>query len=454
LKVVRGIEEGLKALSRDSFLEVQAGSSGVMEGIQRIFGEALTLEQVVGQIIHQVSNRGDIAVREYTKLIDGVDLDILELDRGDIVRAVSEVPQETTDALRRASNRVREFHVACLPRPWMDMESGFGEMITPIERVGIYIPGGMASYPSTVLMTAIPAKVAGVSEIIVATPPRKDQGPNPNVLAAAMITGVGRVFQVGGAQAIAAMAYGTESIPKVDMICGPGNIFVTTAKKMVYGQVNVDGLEGPTETMIIADEGANPVFCAADLLAQAEHDLLATPILVTTSPGLIPSIQDELQKQLEGLTRKNTAANSIDSRGVFVIVDSLDEAVHLANHYAPEHLCLMIREPWSAVGKVRNAGGVFLGDYSPEAMGDYVAGPSHVMPTGGTARFNSSLGVGQFLKRTPLVALDLNTTLRFARTASTLARTEGFDAHARSVEVRVELQDSESEGQSQLPRGL
>lgn len=444
MKVVRGIEEGLKALSRDAFLEEQASSSGVIEGIQRIFGEALTLEQAVGQIIHQVSNRGDIAVKEYTKLIDGVELDVLELDRGDIVSAVSDVPQETTDALRRASNRVREFNVACLPRPWMDMESGFGEIITPIERVGIYIPGGMASYPSTVLMTAIPARVAGVSEIIIATPPRRGQGPNPNVLAAAMIAGVGRVFQVGGAQAIAAMAYGTESIPKVDMICGPGNIFVTTAKKMVYGQVNVDGLEGPTETMIIADEGANPVFCAADLLAQAEHDLLATPILITTSPGLVTSIQGELQTQLDGITRKDTAANSIESRGVFVIVDNLDEALYLANHYAPEHLCLMIREPWSAVGKVRNAGGLFLGDYSPEAIGDYVAGPSHVMPTGGTARFNSSLGVGQFLKRTPLVALDLNTTLRLARTASTLARTEGFDAHAHSVEVRVELQDSGS----------
>jgi len=445
LKIVRGIEEGWKALTREAFFEGQTGSPEVLEGIQRIFGQALTPEEAVSQIITQVSKRGDAAVKEYTKLIDGVELATLEMDRDHITSVAAEVPQETSDALRRASSRVREFHVAGLPRPWMDMESGFGEIITPIERVGIYIPGGMASYPSTVLMTAIPAKVAGVKEVVLATPPRGDQGPNPAVLSAALITGVNRVFQVGGAQAIAAMAYGTETIPKVDMICGPGNIFVTLAKKMVYGQVNIDGLEGPTETLIVADEGANPVLCASDLLAQAEHDLLATPVLVTTSAGLIPAIQEEIKRQLEGLSRKDTAAASIERRGVFVAVDTLEEALALSNHYAPEHLCLMIKEPWAAVGKVRNAGGIFLGDHSPEVMGDYVAGPSHVMPTGGTARFNSYLGVTQFLKRTPVVALDSNTTLRLAKTAAILARAEGFDAHARAAELRVEIQDQATE---------
>ena len=453
MKIVRGIEEGRKALTREAFFEGQTRSPEVMEGIQRIFGQALTPEGVVEQIIAQVSKRGDDAVKEYTKLIDGVELTTLELDRDHVARAAAEVPQETTDALRRASSRVREFHVAGLPRPWVDMESGFGEIITPIERVGIYIPGGTASYPSTVLMTAIPAKVAGVKEIVLATPPRGDQGPHPSVLAAAQIAGVSRVFQVGGAQAIAAMAYGTESIPRVDMICGPGNIFVTLAKKMVYGQVNVDGLEGPTETLIIADEGANPILCAADLLAQAEHDLLATPVLITTSESLIPSIQGEIQRQLDSLTRKDTAALSIERRGVFVVVDTLEEALDLSNHYAPEHLCLMIREPWAAVGKVRNAGGIFLGDHSPEVMGDYVAGPSHVMPTGGTARFNSYLGVTQFLKRTPVVALDPNTALRFAKTAAILARAEGFDAHARSAELRTEIQDRAPGGESPNPGG-
>jgi histidinol dehydrogenase len=454
VKVVRGIEEGRKALTRESFFEGQTTSPEVLEGIRRIFGQPLTPEEAVGQIIAQVSKRGDAAVKEYTKLIDGVELTALELGRDDIARAAAEVPQEVTDALRRASSRVREFHAATLPRPWVDMESGYGEIITPIERVGIYIPGGRASYPSTVLMTAIPAQVAGVKEIILATPPRGDQGPHPSVLAAALLTGVSRVFQVGGAQAIAAMAYGTESIPRVDMICGPGNIFVTLAKKMVYGQVNIDGLEGPTETLIIADEGANPILCAADLLAQAEHDLLATPILITTSASLIPRIQGEIQRQLDGLTSKDTAALSIERRGVLVIVDTLEEALDLANHHAPEHLCLMIKEPWAAVGKVRNAGGIFLGDHSPEVMGDYVAGPSHVMPTGGTARFNSYLGVTQFLKRTPVVALDLNTTLRFAKTAATLARTEGFDAHARAAEIRVELHERASGGESPSQRGV
>ncbi|MDA0988351.1 MAG: histidinol dehydrogenase [Chloroflexi bacterium] len=453
MKIVRGVEEGRKALNRDSFLEEQNASPEIMEGINRIFGQPLTPEEAVAQIISQVSKRGDEAVREYTRLIDGVDIAAFELGREDMTRAASEVSPEVTEALRRASSRIRQFHSATLPRPWMDMENGFGEIITPIERVGIYIPGGRAAYPSTVLMTAIPARVAGVKEIVLVTPPRGDQGTPSNalatVLAAAQVAGVSRVFQIGGAQAIAAMAYGTETVPKVDMICGPGNIFVTLAKKMVYGQVGIDGMEGPTETLIVADETANPILCAADLLGQAEHDLLATPVLITTSENLIAPVQEEIQRQLNSLTRKDTASSSIERRGVIVVVDTLDEAIELSNDYAPEHLCLMVKDAWDSVGKVRHAGGIFLGDHSPESMGDYIAGPSHVMPTGGTARFSSYLGVTQFLKRTPIVALDSDTARNFTKTAATLARAEGFDAHARSVELRVELQDSLSKGDSQ-----
>ena len=452
MKIVRGMEEGRKALAREPLSESQNGSPEILEGILRIFGEALTPTEAVSRIISAVSSRGDAAVKEYSALIDQAELTTLELDREDILRAAAEVPEEIRAALERASRRVREFQTASLPRTWIDMEKGLGEIVTPMERVGIYVPGSSAAYPSTVLMTAIPAKVAGVKEVVLATPPRGGQGPHPSVLAAALISGVDRVFQVGGAQAIAAMAYGTESVPKVDMVCGPGNIFVTLAKKMVYGEVNIDGLEGPTETLIIADETANPALCAADLLAQAEHDLLATALLITTSEGIIPSIQAEIDRQIDGLSRKDTIALSVERRGAIIVVDTLEEALELAAHYAPEHLSLMVKEPWASVGKVRNTGGIFLGDYSPEVMGDYVAGPSHVMPTGGTARFNSYLGVAQFLRWTPVVALDPQTAIRLAKTASTIARAEGLDAHARAVEMRVELHDQIS-GEGASPPG-
>ena len=442
MRVVRGIDEGMKALSRAS--ESESTPTEVLEGIKRIFGEDLTPEGAVSRIVSDVAQKGDDAVRDYTRRIDGVELESMELDRDAVVKIAEQTPQETREALRRTVGRIRDFHVSGLPRSWVDMERGFGEIITPMERVGIYAPGGLAAYPSTVMMTAIPAKVAGVKEIVLATPPQGERGPNPAVMAAALICGVNRVFQVGGAQAIAALAYGTETIPRVDKVCGPGNVFVTLAKKMVYGQTGIDGLEGPTETLIIADDSANPALCAADLLGQAEHDLLATPVLITTSERLVPLIQEELNKQMESLSRKETAQASIEARGAIVLVDTLDDAIDLANHYAPEHLCLMVEQPWKCVDRVRNAGGVFLGDYSPEVMGDYVAGPSHVMPTGGTARFNSYLGATEFLRRMPVVDLDPQTTLRLAKTAATIARAEGFDAHARAVEIRAEMQDRPS----------
>ena len=438
MRVLNGVEEGRRALDRGAFNRDQGSSPEMAAGIERIFGQPMTPEEVVARIITDVADRGDDAVREYTRRLDGAEPASLELTREEVTRAASTVPPEVVEALRTSASRVRQFHASTMPRPWMDMDNGFGEVITPVERVGVYIPGGRAAYPSTVLMTAIPARVAGVRDIVLITPPRGEQGPPPAVMAAAQVAGVSRVFQVGGAQAIAALAYGTESIPKVDMICGPGNIFVTLAKKMVYGQVGIDGLEGPTETLIIADETADPALCAADLLGQAEHDLLATPVLITTCAELITPIQEEVRRQLDALPRSDTAASSIDRRGAFVVVDRLDEAIELANEYAPEHLCLLISDPWSAVPKVRHTGGIFLGDYSPEVMGDYVAGPSHVMPTGGTARFNSCLGVAQFIKRTPVVALDPSMARRLTGTAATLARAEDFDAHARAVEIRLE----------------
>ena len=439
MKVVRGMDEGRQALSRAS--DNNSTPQEVLEGIKRVFGEDLTPEQAVSRIVSDVAQRGDDAVREYTRRIDGVELEDMELDRDTVTRIAETAPQETREALRRSISRIRDFHVAGLPRSWVDMERGFGEIMSPMERVGLYIPGGLASYPSTVMMTAIPAKVAGVKEIVLATPPHGESGPNPAVMAAALICGVNRVFQVGGAQAIAALAYGTESIPRVDMVCGPGNIFVTLAKKLVYGQAKIDGLEGPTETLIVADDTATPALCAADLLGQAEHDLLATPVLITTSESLIPLILEELKQQMESLSRNEIISASIEARGAIVLVDSLDDALELANYYAPEHLCLMVREPWRCLDRVHNAGGVFLGDYSPEVMGDYVAGPSHVMPTGGTARFHSYLGASEFLRRMPVVDLDPQTSLRLAKTAATIARTEGFDAHARAVEIRAELQN-------------
>ena len=320
-----------------------------------------------------------------------------------------------------------------MPQGWMDPKRGLGERLIPMQRVGVYAPGGTASYPSTVLMTAIPARVAGVEEVILCTP-----STSPAVMAAAAIAGVDRVFRVGGVQAVGAMAYGAGPIPKVDMICGPGNLFVTLAKRMVYGEVAIDGLYGPTETVLIADDSADLVHCAADLLAQAEHDPLASPILVTNSASLAEGINTELERQLALLERRDIAITALTNGGCIVLVDNLDEAMTLANQVAPEHLCLLVEDPWQWSEKVRNAGGVFVGQFSPEVVGDYVAGPSHVMPTGGTARFSSALGVHQFLKSMPIIGLNAEAFPEMAKAVSTIARWEGLTAHARAMEIRME----------------
>ena len=326
------------------------------------------------------------------------------------------------------------------------MMEGYGQVVNAVERVGAYVPGGTARYPSTILMTTIPARVAGVDEVVVCTPAGNDGAPSPVVLVAADVAGADRVYGIGGAQAVAAMAYGTETVPKVDVICGPGNVFVTLAKKLVYGDVGIDGLYGPTETVVIADGSANPTLCAADLLAQAEHDELATPVLITTSEELAGAVVREIEVRLERLDRKSIAGEAIRGRGAIALVDDLDEAFELSNLFAPEHVSLVVSQPRSYLDRVRNAGAVFLGEFSHEVLGDYVAGPSHVMPTGGTARFGSGIGVHSFVKISPVVAVDEAASQALSGAASLVARAEGLTAHAEAAEVRDELLSGRAAG--------
>ena len=452
LKVVRGAEKGKEEFSRFDPLDFGSLPLEVISKTHEVFGDGVLPRDSVSLILNAVRSEGDAAVRKYARLLDGVDLESLEVTDQEIEKACDEVPEVLVEALRLSANRVTEFHQAVMRKSWVDLSSGLGELVSPLDRVGIYAPGGTAAYPSTVLMTAIPAKTAGVREVVLATPSRNGSLPNPAVLVAAKLAGVDRVYRVGGVPAIGAMAFGTESVPKVDKICGPGNIFVTYAKKLVFGEVNVDGLYGPTETLVVADESANPVFCAADLLAQAEHDPLATPVLVTTSLALIAEIEGELDSQLSSLDRSDLASQSLSGRGRAVLVDSLDEALELANIIAPEHLCLMVKEPWDWAGKVRHAGGIFLGDFSPEVMGDYVAGPSHVMPTGGTARFSSALSVHQFLRTMPIVGLKPGEYRKLAEAASVIARAEGLTGHARAVEVRLDSLNGAADGDKNSAR--
>ena len=439
MKIVRGIEDARKALCGDRGLGLEDAPQALMDGIAGIFGEALTPVQVVERIVRRVRSEGDAAVREFTELIDGAAPDCLEVPRSAIVDARRQADADVVDALEAAAERIRVFHEACLSRGWMDYSAGYGQIVNAAESAGAYVPGGTALYPSTVLMTTIPAKVAGVGEVVMCTPTKGGELPHPAVLAAAEIAGVERMFCIGGAQAVAAMAYGTESVPRVDIICGPGNIFVTLAKKLVYGDVGIDGLYGPTETVVIGDGTSNATLCAVDMLAQAEHDSLARPVLITTSERLAESVDAEITTRLERLDRGAIARASTQEQGCIAIVESLDDALELANEFAPEHLCLMMQDGWEHLGKVRNAGAVFIGDFSHEVLGDYVAGPSHVMPTAGTARFNSGLGVHSFVKVSPVVALSAETSASISKAASVLGRVEGLTAHAEAAEIREEL---------------
>jgi histidinol dehydrogenase len=411
------------------------------KGIERVFGQALSLEAAVGRILADVRERGDAAVLDWTEEIDGVRLSALRVPQADIEAAYEAIPADLRQALHFAAERVRVFHQKQPSSSWLDWrpEGGaLGQIVRPLERVGVYAPGGTAPYPSTLLMCAVTARVAGVEQVIVTTPSGRDpQGRvAPVLLAAAKVAGVAAVYRLGGAQAIGAMAYGTESLPKVDKIVGPGNIFVTLAKRQVYGQVDIDGLPGPTETLVIADASARPAWVAADLLAQAEHDTLASAILVTPSQSLAEAVQLEIGRQLETLSRAGIIVESLQNQGGAVICADLAEAVELSNLYAPEHLCLHVQSPWALIGQVKHAGGIFLGEHAYEVLGDYTAGPTHVMPTMGTARFASPLTVRDFTKIISIFGLDAAEATTISPAAQILAQAEGLDAHAAAVRRR------------------
>ena len=438
LRLIRGIDHADEVLARTDPLDFSGLPATVLAQTHRVFGDGVTPEQSVSLILEDVRCQGDDAVRRYAKLLDDADLEELKVSSQQMEQARSQVSKELRESLELAARRVTEFHESVMPRDWVDRERGLAELVRPLDRVGLYAPGGTAAYPSTVLMTAIPARVAGVGEIILATPRRGAEPLNPAVLVAAEIAGVDAVYQVGGVPAIGAMAYGTQSIAKVDKICGPGNIFVAYAKRLVQGQVDIDGVFGPTETIIIADSSANPSFCAADLIGQAEHDPMATAILITDSPELLQSIEAELDVQLAAQARGEMARGALERQGRAVLVDNLEQGIELANQLAPEHLCLMVKEPWNWVPLVKHAGGLFLGEYSPEVMGDYIAGPSHVMPTGGTARYSSALSVHQFLRTMPVVGLDPAQFRQLGPAAIQIAHAEGLGGHAEAIEVRLE----------------
>ena len=414
-------------------------SPGMREGVRRIFGEDLSAEQVVDRILADVRHDGDGALRRYTSLIDRVDLDSIQVSDAEFSDARDKVPPETRDALRFSAERIRAFHAKQRVGSWFDPrpEGTLGQIIRPLERIGVYAPGGTAPYPSSLLMTAIPAGVAGVEDIIVCAPPERDGNVAAVTLVAAEIAGASAVYKLGGAQAIGALAYGTETVPKVDKILGPGNIFVVLAKRRVYGEVDIDALPGPTETVLIADASADPELAAADLLAQAEHDPMASAILLTTSTELAASVRAEIDGQLEQLSRAGIAGESLDRNGAIVVLPSIDAAFELANNYAPEHLCLLVDNPWSQIGKVRHAGGIFLGEGSPEVIGDYTAGPSHVMPTGRTARFSSPVNLLDFVKVISVIGLSEDSLRDVGPPAIRIAEAEGLTAHAAAVRRRL-----------------
>ena len=438
MKTVTGFEQAQALLKRQGAAGDYSVSPSLKKRLLEMFGSE-DPQQVVGQIIDDVRKRGDTALLEYTSKIDGVQLEAIEVSRKQIEQALRKVDSRLMAALKIAAEQIYNFHTAqneglvtgvgCM---------GPGTVMRPLEKVGVYVPGGTAAYPSTVLMTAIPAKIAGVKQVYMTTPPSKDGSVPVNTLVAASIARVDKVFCIGGAQAIAALAYGTETVPGVDKICGPGNIFVMLAKKTVYGAVDIDGLQGPSEVVIIADKKADPEACAAEILAQAEHDTLASSILITDSPELAEKVNSEVEKQAESLGRKEIIKESLARGGLIAVVDSIEQAVRLSNMYAPEHLCLDVKDYARYMKSITNAGCIFCGEKPTVVMGDYVAGPSHALPTAGTARFSSPLNIMDFVKFTNIVNVDKAKLRELGKAAATIARAEGLEAHARAVEKRLE----------------
>jgi histidinol dehydrogenase len=413
----------------------------VREDIRRVFGADLNVDEVVDRVLRDVMEEGDAAVLRYNGDIDGIHGDLssfLEVSRREFGAAYDQVEPTLVDALRVAADRIRGFHERQLSHSLTSFrDAGIGQVVRPIERVGLYVPGTTAVYPSTVLMMAVPAGVAGVSDLVMVTPAFEDGKVSPLKLIAADIGGVSRVYRAGGVQGIAALAYGTETVPRVDKICGPGNVFVTTAKRRLYGVVGIDGIFGPSETVVIADAAAEPSLVAADILAGAEHDELATAVLITDSESLVQPVSEEVASQSESLDRASVARASLEARGAIVITESVSEAIGLASRFAPEHLCLHLGNAEDVLPQVRNAGCVFLGATSAESIGDYTAGPSHVMPTGGSAAFASPLGVQDFLKATSVVGLDQGAADRVGPAAAAIAEAEGFTGHAGAIRRRL-----------------
>lgn len=393
----------------------------------------------VTDILNNVKQNGDDAVREYTLKFDGHMPSKFEISREEIDSSPDKCDRDFILALYKAADNIRDFHARQKQQSWLEPKQNgviLGQRIRGLKRVGVYVPGGTAAYPSSVLMNVIPAKIAGVKEIVMVTPPQKDGTANPDILAAAKIAGVDRVFLMGGAQAVAALAYGTQSVPKVDKIVGPGNIFVATAKKLLYGTVDIDMIAGPSEILIVADKSANPKFLAADLMSQAEHDKMASAILLTTSEETANETAKELSRQMQTLERRDIIEQSLNDFGAIIVCKDISEAVDFANELAPEHLELAVENPMEYIGRVDNAGSVFLGHYSPEPLGDYFAGPNHVLPTSGTARFFSPLSVDSFIKKSSFIYYTEPALSEAKDDIIKLAETEGLTAHANSIKVR------------------
>lgn len=412
----------------------------LIESLKKRSGETdPKIVDIVTSIINGVKEGGDEAVREYTARFDGSAPKKTVIEKDELAQYFDEADEDFKKAVSDAKDNIYRFHLKQAQQSWLTTEENgviMGQRIRGLKRVGIYVPGGTAAYPSSVLMNAVPAKIAGVKEIIMVTPPGTDGNPNPSIMAAAAAAGVDRVFLCGGAQAVAALAYGTEKIPKVDKIVGPGNIFVATAKRLLYGVVDIDMVAGPSEILIVADKTAKPAFLAADLMSQAEHDKMASAILLTTSETVARAALKEIERQLKYLSRQEIIERSLEDYGEIIVCENIDQAIDFANELAPEHLELCVEEPLKYIGRIDNAGSVFLGNWSPEPLGDYFAGPNHVLPTSGTARFFSPLSVDSFVKKSSFIYYTREQLEKDSGEIITLAETEGLTAHANSIKVR------------------
>lgn len=421
--------------------ETEDGKKIVEQILSRSQLEHGNVQEIVAEILADVRKNGDKAVFSYTKQFDKIDIDAssIKVSKEEIEYAYTQVSADLIRVIRNAAARIKEFHQKQKINSWFEPSPNgeiLGQLIRPLENVGVYVPGGKAAYPSSVIMNVIPAHVAGVKNIYMTTPAQKDGSVYPTTIVAAVEAGVTEIFKIGGAQAIAALAYGTESVPKVDKICGPGNIFVAIAKRTVYGHVNIDSVAGPSEILIIADSSANAEYVAADMLSQAEHDELASAILITTEEKLAKEVQLEIEKQTAVLERKEIIEKSINNFGAIIVVDTIEKACEISNGIAPEHMELCTASPFELLPLVQNAGAIFMGHYSPEPLGDYMAGPNHVLPTGGTARFFSPLSIDDFIKKSSIISFSKNALLELQQDIIDFANAEGLTAHANAVRVR------------------